>query len=175
VLAPIRFAGKLTTGDMMRAYKVAWRGTWEMRARRVFQLALMIGGLASFLFAWLSWRDGDLKMAGKHFTFGCIVLICFLFMELSFRRRIVRSLRKGLFTDGEAEVQIDDQGVSLTDGRANLQVPWDKIVGFRSSDEIVIYYIDYPRCFLAFVRRMTSAPAEWDRFKVLSSERLQTM
>ena len=42
MLAPIRFVGKVESTEMVRAYKLAWRDTWQMTARILFYCLLGI-------------------------------------------------------------------------------------------------------------------------------------
>jgi hypothetical protein len=169
---PIRFVGKVETGEMVRAYKLAWRNTWQMTARILFYLSLGVYVAVMALIGWQSFRDGDLPSALRRLGFGGIALVFLLISELNLRQKVARSLKAGLFNEEGAAV-VDDDGVALGDGQASLNVVWERFDGFRSTDDIVVYYVSFPRSFVAFFRRLSESPSEWTRFCTLSNERLR--
>ena len=169
---PIRFVGKVETGEMVRAYKLAWRNTWQMTVRILFYLSLGVFVAVMAFIGWQSLRDGDLTSAWRRWGLGVITLVCLVLSELNLRQKVARSLKAGLFND-EGEAIVNDNGVVLGDGQASLNVVWQKFDGFRSTDDIVVYYVSYPRSFVAFFRRLSESPSEWARFCTLSDERLR--
>jgi hypothetical protein len=167
----IRFVGKVEANEMVRAYKLAWRHTWQMSARILFYCVLVASAAATTFFGIYAYRHGDQFEAWRFWGYGILLLVCLAMSELNLRRKVARSLRAGLF-DEEGQAIVDGTGVSLTDGKTNLQVPWKKFQGFRGTNDMIVYYVSYPRSFLTFFRRLAATTGDWDRFLAVTSERL---
>ena len=168
----VRFVGRVEPNEMYGAYKLAWRSTWQMWFRRLFFLVL--GSLAVVMGAigFVASKNNDASQVTRAVIYTVAIVAFLASNEYSLRRRVTRALKASVFNDETGEARIEKSGVVFEDPQAKLQLAWDKSEGFRVTDEIVVYYIGYPRTFLAFFRRLAATKDDWDRFLEVTRQHL---
>ncbi len=171
---PIRFAGKVEASEMLRAYKLAWRGTWQMRARIAFYCAGAAFIVAFGIVGLHAFQHDEVRAAWRIWIPAILLVACLIMSARNLHSRVARSLKYGVFNEF-VEVIIDNKEFVYSDGKASLRITWEKLTGIRGNDEIAVLYISYPRSFLAFFRRLSATPDDWDRFIALADERLPRM
>jgi hypothetical protein len=171
----IRFVGPIEPHEMFRAYKLAWNNTWQMWLRHLFFIAM--GSLAVVMGAsgYTAFQNGDVDRARSAAIFAALIIAFLVVSAFSLRRRVTRALKASVFNQATGEARIEEQGVIFEDPEAKLQIAWQKLEGFRATDDIVVYYIGYPRTFLAFFRRLAASPDEWNRLLEESDRRLKRL
>jgi hypothetical protein len=171
---PIRFAGKVEAHEMLRAYMLAWKGTWQMRGRTIFLWVGSISAATFLIIGFHAFQHDNVRAAWRIWTPAIFVVICLVISVRNLRTRVARALRTGVFNES-TEVVISDNDIIFNDGKASLQIHWEKLSGLRYNDEIVILYLSYPRSFLALFRQFGKTPDDFDRLITLAGERLPKM
>jgi hypothetical protein len=156
-----QFSGATTTDEMMRAYKLAWRDTSQMRWRYRGQIICYV---LAILFGVIADQRGDYGFAVFFWTCAGVGFVSVIYCAIAFRKKVARHLKHGIIDDDVSRTFVDERGTRITDGKATLEIKWSKFVGFRHDNELAVVYIHYPLSFLAFFRRTLEPTAAWNDF-----------